>query len=99
MAKERHPVDRVHRPEDEGVGDDMRQSESDQDEEPHDHDRTKDRADAAGPSPPLSARITNRRYFTETVTTSDQKIKESTPRIFAGVTSTACVPAKHSRRA
>ena len=31
------------------------------------------------PSPWLSARITNRQYFTETVTSSVQKISDSTP--------------------
>ncbi len=51
------------------------------------------------PSPPLSARMTNSRYLIDTVTMSDQKISESTPSTFSGVTGIACTPEKHSRSA
>ena len=51
------------------------------------------------PSPPLSARITNSTYFTDTVKMSDQKTSESTPRTLAWVTGIACRPSKHSRSA
>ena len=51
------------------------------------------------PSPALSARMTNSRYFTDTTMTSDHAMSDSTPSTFARDTSIAWGPVKHSRSA
>ena len=51
------------------------------------------------PSPRLSARRTMARYLTEIVRMSAQKMRERTPRTFAGVGGIGWCPVKHSRSA
>jgi hypothetical protein len=48
------------------------------------------------PSPPLSARMTNVRYFTTMTSVSAQKKSERMPSTFAGETAVPCGSAKHS---
>jgi hypothetical protein len=62
-------------------------------------DRTSATSARMPPSPWLSARITNSRYFTDTVINSDQMISDSTPSTLPTVTGMACRPEKHSRSA
>ena len=51
------------------------------------------------PSPRLSARMTNHRYFTVTTKVIAQKTSERIPSTFSWVAGTECVPEKHSRSA
>ena len=48
------------------------------------------------PSPRLSALVMNSTYLTVMTMVSDQKMSESTPITFSGVTLMACRPWKHS---
>ena len=48
------------------------------------------------PSPSLSARMTNIRYFTETTSVIDQKTSDSTPKMLAATGATPCGSVTHS---
>ena len=51
------------------------------------------------PSPPLSARITNTRYFTEMTRMSAHTMSDSSPSTLAWVAATPCTPCSDSRMA
>jgi hypothetical protein len=56
-------------------------------------------SESTPPSPWLSARSTNTRYLTVTVTVRAQNTSESTPSTLPRVAATPCGPLKHSFRA